>query len=330
MVKRVFLTALVGAGLLATVSRGEVPLGKNSQLHFASTTEARKILTTRDDFIQRISQFDRSARMKVDRSVTTEEFLAFVGNNVLDWTEQEEQNLQEIVGLFQPSLRELTLSFPPTVQLIKTTGDEEGNAAYTRGIAIILPKSILTKDKTTLQKILCHELFHVWSRQNPALREKLYETIGFHHCQEVELPSQLKERKITNPDAPKNDHFIRLKIEKQECLAVPILLATGPYDVEKGGEFFDYLLFEFLIVRRSSDTNIVTVAEENGAFRLMKPQTASGFYEQVGRNTNYILHPEEILADNFALLVLGADKEKVPSPEVLRKVQGILTNGKSK
>ena len=28
-----------------------------------------------------------------------------------------------------------------------------------------------------------------------------------------------------------------------------------------------------------------------------------GFYEQIQRNTNYIIHPDEILADNFIFLV---------------------------
>lgn len=48
----------------------------------------------------------------------------------------------------------------------------------------------------------------------------------------------------------------------------------------------------------------------------------SGFFEQVGRNTNYVIHPEEILADNFSLLILG--ERRVPSPEILEKMQGIL------
>jgi hypothetical protein len=49
----------------------------------------------------------------------------------------------------------------------------------------------------------------------------------------------------------------------------------------------------------------------------------SGFYEQVGRNTQYIIHPEEILADNFAMLVMG--DQNVPSPEILKKLQDVLT-----
>ena len=105
--------------------------------------------------------------------------------------------------------------------MIKTTGAEEGNAAYTRATAIVLPKSELGKGQDHLKKLICHELFHILSRQNPELREKLYAIIGFTKCNEIKLPPELERRKITNPDAPRNDHFIRLQIEGQESLAVP-------------------------------------------------------------------------------------------------------------
>lgn len=55
---------------------------------------------------------------------------------------------------------------------------------------------------------------------------------------------------------------------------------------------------------------------------LLAPQQISGFFEQVGRNTNYIIHPEEILAENFALLIM--DKRDVPSPEILEKMRAVL------
>ena len=48
----------------------------------------------------------------------------------------------------------------------------------------------------------------------------------------------------------------------------------------------------------------------------------SGFLEQVGRNTQYLIHPDEILADNFALLVMG--EQNVQSPEILQKVKTVL------
>ena len=34
-------------------------------------------------------------------------------------------------------------------------------------------------------------------------------------------------------------------------------------------------------------------------------------YEKIGKNTGYILHPEEIIADNFALLLLSTNDPSV-------------------
>jgi hypothetical protein len=151
------------------------------------------------------------------------------------------------------------------------------------------------------------------TRENPALREKLYESIGFTKCDEVEFPPELKSRKITNPDAPRNDHAINLRIRGEEVRAVPILFSTAPkYDVNRGGAFFNYLQMSFLQIPRTPDSQPI----------LAGPEEVSGFFEEVGRNTNYIIHPEEILADNFALLIL--DERNVPSPEILEKMRLIL------
>jgi hypothetical protein len=46
------------------------------------------------------------------------------------------------------------------------------------------------------------------------------------------------------------------------------------------------------------------------------------YARQIGRNTPYTIHPEEILAENFALLVRG--ETDVPSPEVLRRMEDVL------
>jgi hypothetical protein len=155
------------------------------------------------------------------------------------------------------------------------------------------------------------------------LREKLYTVIGFTACDEVELPPELAARKITNPDAPRNDHFIRLQIEGQTCLALPVLLSSAEtYDVNRGGEFFNYLTFQFLVMEATATPRRFKVAQQNGAPRLVGIKAVTGFFEQVGRNTDYIIHPEEILADNFALLVLGG--EKIATPEILEKMKKVL------
>lgn len=318
-----FLAALACFCILPLCASADIPLG-SAKVHFASQSEGRKILTARDEFIQRLSPFDRSARMKTDKAVLEDEFLEFVGKNVVDWIEEEMQTMQAAVEAIQPLLRDLRLSLPPIVQLIKTTGAEEGNAAYTRGAAIVLPKGILGKSQGDLQKLICHELFHVLSRQSPELRERLYGIIGFTKCNEIDLSPALKRRKLTNPDAPRNDHFIRLQIDGHESLAVPILLSSvETYDVKRGGEFFAYLQFQFLVVKKEGSSGNLTAVSEGSSLKLFGMERVSGFMEQVGKNTDYIIHPEEILADNFAFLVLN--EPKVASPEILQRMRDVLT-----
>jgi hypothetical protein len=48
----------------------------------------------------------------------------------------------------------------------------------------------------------------------------------------------------------------------------------------------------------------------------------SGFYEQTGRNSARVFHPEEILADNFALLVLR--EQGLQSPETVERLESVL------
>ncbi|HEX7517069.1 MAG TPA: hypothetical protein VF345_07255 [Chthoniobacterales bacterium] len=317
-----FLAALACVCILSCRASAGLPLG-GAKVHFASQSEGRQILTAKDDFIQRLGPFDRSARMKTDKAISETEFLEFVRRNVVDWTTEERQTVQAVIEAIQPLLRGLPLSLPPTIQVIKTTGAEQGDAAYTQGTAIVLPKAYLGKSQQDLQKLICHELFHILSRHNPELRERLYEIIGFTKCKEIELPPELKRRKITNPDAPRNDHFIRVQIDGRESFAVPILLSSvEKYDVKRGGEFFDYLQFQFLVVEKSSGSQDFKPVSEGSSPKLVKMQYVSGFMEQVGRNTDYVVHPEEILADNFALLVLN--EHNVVSPDILQKMREVL------
>ena len=187
-------------------SRAQLKLGENTSVVFATVQEAREILTSRDGFVQRMSPFDRAARMKTDRDVSEKEYLEFVGKSVLAWNDAEKQKITSALQGIQAELEALSLPFPKKVFVVKTTGHEEGMAAYTRANAIVLPESELVVPMAKIRHIICHELFHIMTRENPELREKLYGAIGFVKCNEVAFPEKLKPRKITNPDAPRNDH----------------------------------------------------------------------------------------------------------------------------
>ena len=68
--------------------------------------------------------------------------------------------------------------------------------------------------------------------------------------------------------------------------------------------------------------------EEDGP-SLYDVDELGGFFEQVGENTDYIIHPDEILADNFAFLLTGAiggDEvtQDIPNPEIPEALAEVL------
>ena len=316
---------VVAAVLLWTplVLQAQMTLGEGITISFASVAEGRRLLTSRDEFVERMSPFDRAARLKTDKDVTERQYLEFVGQSVLEWNAAEKQKISSAFQGIHKTLESMALPFPKNVLIVKTTGKEEGGAAYTRTNAIVLPEGELEAPGAEMQKTICHELFHILTRANPDLREKLYAAIGFAKCSEVAFPPELKSRKITNPDAPRNDHCIRVKVAVKEQWAIPILFSSAEkYDVAGGGEFFNYLQFQLLLVDRSNVGSTVRPLLDGQKSKIVDIQQVSGFFEQVGKNTGYIIHPEEILADNFALLVLG--RRNLPSSEIIEKIQAIL------
>lgn len=311
---------LVLLGVLCSSAAGfaageDIRFGSAGVVHFCSPGEAADILRRKDDFIQRLSAFDRAARMKADRSIATDEFISFVKATSAKWSDAEVSKVRQALGEIEAAVAAMQIALPKTISLVKTTGAEEGNAFYTRDTAIMFPERPLdAAELPVLKKTIAHELFHVVSRADSTLREKLYESIGFRKCDEAQLPADLQDRRITNPDAARNDHSIQLRAAGEDVTAIPVLIAASDkYDVNRGGEFFQYLQLKFLVRPRGAT---------RPADRLLDLEQLEGFFEQVGRNTNYIIHPEEILADNFALLVLG--ESNVASPEVLQRMRNIL------
>jgi hypothetical protein len=274
----------------------------------------RKILTSRDDFVSALSPFDRAARLKTDQAVSEDQYLKFVGQSVMPWSPEE---ANRITGIFQDLERKLMvwhLPFPPTVFLIKTSGREEGDASYTRQNAVVFCERDLQQSKSGLASLITHELFHILSRQNPQLRRELYKNIGFYPLNTTEFPEELGQRKITDPDGVQYNWFITVTNQGRTLQVIPILYASAPHYVPgQGGEFFDYLTFKLLAVTNNGTRWVPERVRRQ--LQLMDPAEAQGFFEQVGSNTGYIIHPDEILADNFVLLV--NETTNLPTPRIV-------------
>ena len=307
-----------------------IPLSESSAVKFADVAAGRNVLAEKDDYITALSPFDRQVRRRTDKAVTEEAFLQSAADQVVPWNDDEMKRIAEVVAAVRTKLAPFRLPLPKTVLFVKTTGEDEGNAAYTRGTAIVLPRRMAARSAEALEPLFLHELFHVISRNDPKLRDRLYSIVGFSRCGPVSLPADLAARRITNPDAPLIEHRIRLKVPAKNGApttidAVPILLARQPrYDAKKGGGLFDYMQFRLLAIEpdHAAAGERWRAKLENGQPDLLDPKSVESYHEQIGRNTNYIIHPEEVLADNFSMLVRG--KLDVPTPRVLDEMRKAL------
>jgi hypothetical protein len=300
-------------------------LAPGIEISFLTREAGADFLAKPDDFVKTLSPFDRASRMQVGRVVRQAEFLKHVRAQVLDWDKAETGKVNALLKKLWPRMANLKLPWPKTIHLIKTTGKEEGNAAYTRRSALILPADKLKQKDQKLERLLAHELFHVLSRSNPKLSTRLYRIIGYEPVPPLIFPAELLLRKLTNPDAPYSRHAIEVERDGRKVKVAPILYArTEKYDEKQGGAFFRYLVFRLLVLDVEDLSKAMRDAD--GKLALLKPEEAKGFKEKIGRNTGYIIHPEETMADNFVYLVLG--KKDLPNPEIVQAMKKIFTGNR--
>jgi hypothetical protein len=334
--------------LASTGDAPDIPVGTvltNTNVVAASVRTARQLLGTADAFVDSQSQFDRQARLNVERSVldvTPEVYLDFVAAQVMEWAGGEVSALKQIVadidGMFN---RWPGVVLPSTVYLVKTSGREEGYAAYTRAENVIsLPANMIASLQTApdygdplhpsesvayLEDVIVHELFHLISKNNPGLRASLYALVNYSSTPSpVVLPDvpwpdpgsarSMPTMKITNPDAPALDVYITMVVPEDpenpgsplvdRCL-LPVLMATGPYVL---GQFFDYLAWYFMAISTDDSGNWVPLTGAGGrpVMYLMTPNDPAlwnQYLDLVGHNlTGELFHPDELIAQNFVFV----------------------------
>ena len=117
------------------------PLAVAHEIELASIETARAMLGARDEFVARLSPFDRAARLKSGTDVAEAEYLAFATAAGREWSNDERARLTAAFAAIEPKLAELLPELDEPILLVKTSGEEEGGAGYTRANAVMLPQA---------------------------------------------------------------------------------------------------------------------------------------------------------------------------------------------
>ena len=282
---------------------------------------ASSIIATKDDYILNFSEFDLQSRLGTSEKVTQEDLVEFLSQQTVNWTNSEEIIINRIfdeLTTTYPSYKEFLLD---SLKVIKTTGREECNAAYTRGKCIYVPISMVRYPYDELKELIAHELFHVVSTYNPKFRNELYIRLGFNPCPELDTPADYHHLYVSNPDTIGKNCYVEFQHNGAQKNAVPFLYAKSPY---RGGYFFEYFRFTFLEVE-TNDIKCIPLYENKRPKFIRAPQKLFDLCEEIDPyNNQHRLHPEEILAYYWSLLPFSESKLQPYKKSYLTKIRNLL------
>ena len=279
---------------------------------------ASLIIAEQDDYILNFREFDLQSRLGTSEKVSIEDLAEFLSRQTVDWTNSEKTIINRIFDELDSDYAPYKDYLLDSVKLIKTTGREECDAAYTRNKTIYLPISMIQWPYDELKELIAHELFHVVSTHNPKFRNDLYVKLGFNPCPELDVPDDYKHLYVSNPDMIGKNCYVAFQNNGAQIKAVPFLYSETPY---RGGYFFEYFRFTFL-ESEMKDKKCLPLYENNRPKFINAPQKLFNLCEEIDLyNNQHRLHPEEILAYYWSLLPFSESKLQFYKRSYLEKIR---------
>lgn len=279
---------------------------------FSTPEDGARALAKEDAYINVLSQFDYASKFKSEKPLDEAERFEYYSKATLEFSAEEKARITAAMARLSTKLDGLGFNVPSEVNFIKTNGIEEGGAAYTRDVNIVFPESFFNMDKDFFEQIVAHEFFHVYTRYNEQARAQIYSIIGFSDAAGLTYPDSIKDLVVSNPDAPDIRYYVTDTYKDKDTLFIPITYSSEAYDFEKNKTFFETMQLKMLAVELQGDL-LVPILEDGNPI-LVDLYDLPNVYKNTGENTDYVIHPEEIMADNFAYFVVD---KKVKSQWVI-------------
>ena len=326
-------------------SQSVLQLSDGHQVVFLDSLQAARAIVKDEveGFFDQITPLDMAIQMgkplpdTFHREALLADYRAFLRSDVESFSEEGQKLLREafrqafeLTEKLHPGL------FPTGIRLIKTKGLHYGPSVYyTREDCIIIPENELREgNRSGLLEVMLHEVFHIYSRYHPEEKKALYRLIGFEPITKpLSFPDSLAGRLLLNPDGIDVSYAVTLKLpeDSQSVRAIPLIVSSQPNYSPALPQFFAYLDFQLYPIQEEAGSYRVVT---QGGYRspLPSPGKIANFFEQIGDNTNYIIQPDEVLADNFVFLVLAQAGEadfalsnySERGQEVLRGIEQVL------
>ena len=307
-----------------TSNTTEIQLSGINKVHFLDSVAASKAII-RDDlehFFDKITAVDAAIQMKKEYPVTASkdevigDYKGFLQRDVSTFTKEESEFIVKAMNdAFHLCQNVSDKFFPDEILLIKSHGlAYGGDTYYTRENCIIIPKQALAKrNYDEFLKVMLHEISHVVTRTRPSIKAQLYALIGFKKmANPLIINDSLAQRLLTNPDGVEQRWATTLiAADNKSVFAIPLLYAKNYVWSSNNPEFFDNMGWNYFEIEPSADAkSLVVMTRGNQQQSTLDTEGINEMFQE-NFNTKYIIHPDEIVADNFAILMLSEKKPDI-------------------
>jgi hypothetical protein len=261
-----------------------------------------------------------------DLEACKNEYQEFLKDQILNWKDIDKRFItKRLVKAYEMIEQTWPDVLQDTIYMILTTGKQEFGGFHTMGNAIVCPQGkmrissvylpFLGYLKRYFTRVMVHELFHVYSTNNPEKRSKLYEIIGFEPINNLVLDSEVLSKLIYNPDDKPGFYKIRLtdknsKTEKDYCMLILSKYPAWQGYIEFKGRISTLLVYveSYLHQIERKGGEWVSVYDETGKPVIKQKSDFIDFYDKTGYDS---YSPEEIVAHLFIDLVLSEFDEDI-------------------
>lgn len=307
---------------LAAATCSIAPSASAADFSFARASAGQDILLADEEFYTQLSKADIAIRLQAEEGEPTlADLKASYGQGVEDWTTDEIIAITKVIMASREALDPYADLLPKTIFLVKINKRVEGGMPHTRANAIFFDPTEGPFD----QGVLYHEIFHILSRHEKERRESLYAILDFHKCT-LQGTQAFEDRRMTNPDTPPGAEFVRLNEQSEKganAVVAHTFAARRYFDPSAAQGFGGHIGFGLVPVVEKD--GVCAPVLSDGKVVVESANAYPEFFEAIGRNTPYIIHPEEVLADNFTFLLQG--RKDLPNPEILDSLKAWLDKG---
>jgi len=249
-----------------------------------------------------------------DHKQLKDSYIEYLKEDVAEFSEADKALIKIIEDSVNVLLKEVNPKWlKKDIYLVKLKAKSYGEGVfYTRDNGIFIPYNVLDQGEVGgLLSVFLHEIYHIMSRYNEDFRRASYNLIGFNPVEgNIDFPEALDKRILLNPDGVNMAYAITLKTDKAEdepIDAIPVIHTNSAnYSIDKPA-FFSYIQFDLFRIEEEGDRFNVKISDEKGS--MVTPEIPDlyypSFFEQIYDNTQYIIHPDEIMADNFMFAIFA-------------------------